>query len=394
MPKRKRNTAGRRRLFLLIAAIAIVLFAAGEAWFLLYSDAGRLTLGKMGLGNRAHLVRIIGNHAREALAPSGVPRDSIREQVAESGEAAVAWRVGLTEGSAPLQIHHAIAASLESRGASVLSGRERPGPHGETFVRLLLGIGKRPTHDVTLVLPARGAIAGPGETPTGGRVALVLYGFGDGDSLARATFSLQVPFAVAVSPASRASASQFALAHARDREVVLHLPLEPVNYPRINPGPGTILVTMSPSQVAGRVRKFVDQAEPVIAVANQMGSLATQDMSVMTALFRELKREKLPFMHVTPAPGAVCRSLSSSLGVLYEEPDAVIESESRSSDSKALEKRWKALLDLARERGQLVVWMRVTPVSAAWLTKAAEPKRLGGVSLVPLSALLRRPVTL
>ena len=394
MPKRKRSAAGRRRFYLMLAAIAIALFALGEAWFLLRSDAGRMTLGRWGLGDRAHVVRIIGNHARRALEATGVPRDSIRETVAQSGEAAVAWRVGLREGTAPLQVHHAIASLLEQKGAAVISGHERPGPHGETFIRLLLGIGKQPTHDLTLVLPARGTATPEGEAAAGGRVALVLYGFGDSDSLARETFSLHVPFAVAVSPASRASSAQFALAHAREREVVLHLPLEPVNYPRINPGPGTILVTMTPSQVAGRVRKFVDQAEPVIAVANQMGSLATQDMSVMTALFRELKREKLPFMHVTPAPGAVCRSLSSSLGVMYEEPDAVIESEARASDTRALDKRWKGLLDLARERGQLVVWMRITPSSAAWLAKAAEPKRLGGVSLVPLSALLRKPVTL
>lgn len=394
MPKRKRSTAGRRRAYLLIAAIAVALFAAGEAWVLFRSDAGRLTLGRLGLGDRAHLVRIIGNHARRALAATGVPRDSIREQVAAGGEAAVTWRVGLREGAAPLQVHHAIASLLEEKGASVLSGRERPGPHGETFVRLMLGIGERPTHDVTLVLPARGGVGETGSAPAGGRVALVLYGFGDGDSLARAVFSLHAPFAVAVSPASRASATQFALAHAREREVVLHLPLEPVNYPRINPGPGTILVTMTPSQVAGRVRKFVDQAEPVVAVANHMGSLATQDMSVMTALFRELKREKLPFMHVNPAPGAVCRSLSGNLGVLYEEPDAVIEAETRGKDTQALDKRWKQLLELARERGELVVWMRATPASTEWLPRAADPRRLGGVSLVPLSALLRRPVSL
>lgn len=392
MPKRKRSSAGRRRVYLLILAIALVLFAAGEAWFLFRSDAGRLTLGKLGLGDRAHLVRIVGNHARQALAMAGVPRDSIREQVAKDGEAPVKWRVGLREGAAPLQVHHAIASALEAQGASVLSGRERPGSHGETLVSLMLGIGRRPTHDVTLVLPARG-----GETarpPEGGRVALVLYGFGDGDSLARAVFALNAPFAVAVSPASRESGSQFALARARDREVVLHLPLEPVNYPRINPGPGTILVTMTPSQVAGRVRKFVDQARPVIAVANQMGSLATQDMSVMTALFRELKRERLPFMHVQPAPGAVCRSLSGNLGVLYEEPDAVLDAEARATDTRALDRRWKLLLAEARERGELVVWMRVTPASSAWLARAADPGRLGGVSLVPLSALLRRPVSL
>lgn len=393
MPRRKRSTSGKRGRYVRIAAIAFAIFALGEAWFLLRTDAGRMTLGRMGLGEDAHLVRIVGNHARAALAATGVPRDSVQESVPGGGGAAVAWRVGLREGSAPLQVHHAIAATLESRGAAVIAGRERPGPRGETLVQLTLGIGRRATHDVTLVLPPRAA-AEDEAAPRGGRVALVLYGFGDGDSLARAVFALHAPFAVALSPASRSSVTQFELARARAREVVLHLPLEPINYPRINPGPGTILVTMSPAQVAGRFRKFVDQAGPVVAVANHMGSLATQDMAVMGALFRELKREKLPFMHVEPAPGAVCRSLSGDLGVLYEEPDAVIESETRAKDTRALEKRWKAVLEDARHRGQMLVWLRATPASVAWLERAAEPRRLDGVSLVPLSALLRRPVTL
>lgn len=390
MPKRKSSTSSRRRSLLTLAAFTLALFAAGEGWFLLRTDAGRLALGRLGFGDRPHLVRIVGNHAREALRAAGVPRDSIRERVATDGDAPVEWRVGLRPDAAPLQVHHAIASRLEQKGAAVLSGRERAGPRGETLVHLVLGVGGRPTHDLVLVLPPR-VLTGAGAPPRGGRLALVLYGFGEDDSLARAVFGLAAPFAVALSPGSRASASHFALAHARDREVVLHLPLEPVNYPRIDPGPGTILVTMTPAQVAGRVRKFVGQAEPVIAVANHMGSLATQDMSVMTALFRELKRERLPFMHVNPAPGAVCRSLSGNLGVLYEEPDAVIDAEARARDAKALEKRWRQLLELARDRGDLVVWLRATPASAAWLPGAADPRRLGGVSLVPLSALLRRP---
>jgi len=391
MAKRKRSSRSRiPRALVLFAAGALALFAIGEAWFLSHSDAGRLALGRLGFGDPAHLVRIVGRHAREALEVMGVPRDSVEERVAENGEAPVEWRVGLRPDASTLQVHHAIQSVLEGQGARVFSGRERFGPEGELRVRLVAGVGRRRTHVITLVLPPRRPATG--EEPYGGRLALVLYGFGEDDSLARAVFSLAAPFAVALAPAAKGSATQFALAHARAREVVLHVPLEPVNYPQINPGPGTILVTMTPSQIASRMRKYVDRAEPVVAVANHMGSLATQDMTVMTALFRELKRERLPFVHVNPAPGAVCRSLSSDLGVVYDEPDAMIDAEARGADARALERRWKKLLAAARERGRLVVWVRATPTVARWLPRAAAPARLEGVSLVPLSALLRRPV--
>ena len=388
MPKRKRSRSGIPRKLLWLAAAALTLFIAGEAWFLLRSDAGRIVLGRAGLGDRAALTRIIGRHARLALEEAGVARDSIRESVLARGTAPVAWRVGLRPGASTLQVHATLASALEAEGARVLSGRERPGPSGDTQVRLVIGAGRRATHEITLVLPPPWRDT---PVPESGKIALVLFGFGEGDSLARACFALPAPFAAAIVPGAKSSATQFALAHAKSREVVLHLPLEPMNYPQINPGPGTILVTFTPSQVAGRVKKYVEQAGPVIAVANHMGSLATQDMTVMSAVYRELKRERLPFLHVNPAPGSVCKSLASELGVAYDEPDAVIETDPRSADTKALERRWKELLASARDRGSIVVWVRATPATARWLKTAAEPKKLGGVSLVPLSSLLRRP---
>jgi polysaccharide deacetylase 2 family uncharacterized protein YibQ len=388
MPRRKSSRSGLPRKLLWLAAAALTLFIAGEAWFLLRSDAGRLTLGRAGLGDRAALTRIVGRHAHQALEEAGVSRDSIRESVVARGAAPVAWRVGLRPGASTLQVHSTLAAALEAEGAHVLSGRERPGPSGDTQVRLVIGVGRLATHEITLVLPPPWRDA---PLPESGKIALVLFGFGEGDSLARACFALPAPFAAAIVPGAKSSATQFALAHAKSREVVLHLPLEPMNYPQINPGPGTILVTFTPSQIAGRVRKYVEQAGPVIAVANHMGSLATQDMTVMTAVYHELKRERLPFLHVNPAPGSVCKSLASELGVAYDEPDAVIEPDSRSADTKALERRWKELLALSRDHGSIVVWVRATPATAAWLKTAADPKKLGGVSLVPLSSLLRRP---
>jgi polysaccharide deacetylase 2 family uncharacterized protein YibQ len=183
----------------------------------------------------------------------------------------------------------------------------------------------------------------------------------------------------------------FRAARAAEREVVLHLPLEPIHYPQVNPGPGTILVTMSPNQVTGLVRRYLDQAGPVSAVANLMGSLATQDMTVMTAVYQELRRRRVPFLHVSPAAGAVCKSLASDLGVAYQEPDVVIDREARAARPQTLEKRWRQALNEARERGQVLVLVRATPLTLEWLPGALASRRLDGVSVVPVSALLRRP---
>jgi polysaccharide deacetylase 2 family uncharacterized protein YibQ len=102
------------------------------------------------------------------------------------------------------------------------------------------------------------------------------------------------------------------------------VPLEPINYPQVNPGPGTLLVTMKPDHIETTLRRYIAQAGAVSAVANHMGSLATQDKTVMGAVYDELKREHPPFLHVN---GRGCRVQAARLanGRALRRADAVIE---------------------------------------------------------------------
>src|SRR5205085_4946635 len=203
--------------------------------------------------------------------------------------------------------------------------------------------------------------------------------------------AMPVPFTAALVPGARGSAKAFREAHEHQREVVLHLPLEPLNYPQVNPEPGTVLVTMKPSKNTTVVDRYLDEAGPVVAVANDQGSLATQDMDVMGAVYGELRRRGLPFLHVDAAAGSVCKRLASERGVAYETPDEVIDLEPRAAKTTALDKRWNAALERARKQGQAIVMMRATPMVRRWLDDATSSKRLKNVSLVPLASLLRRP---
>jgi len=388
MPKRK-PTPTPRAVLGLIAASAVALFLIGELVVLTRSESGQLSLARhLGLGDPSRITQLVGKQIHRALDATGVSRDSIRQSVVARGAAPVQWRIGLEPGASLLQVNHAVARTLEARGASVLTGSESWTHDGAPMVHLVVGFPGRPTHELLLVK----AQAVVGAEPDAARLALVLYGFGDQIAAADSFFSMPVPFAVALPPGLRGSAEMFRVAHRRKREVVLHLPLEPINYPQINPGPGTLLVTMKPARISGELRRYLDQAEPITAVANHMGSLATQDMTVMKAVYHELRRHHMPFLHVTPAAGAVCKSLAADMGVAYDEPDAVVDGESRAPTVHLLDRRWKALLQQANERGRLIVLLRATPLTRQWLPRALDSRRLGTVSMVPLSALVRTPV--
>lgn len=388
--KKKSAASSLPRVLWILAVLAVLLFAAGEAYLLARTDRGHVWLARLGIGDPARATQVITRQLRRGLEAVHVPKDSVRESVREARGATLRWSVGLRPEASTLQAHWALSQALAEVGAVVHEGRERPGPRGQERVTLVVGMPGRPTHEITLVHwpPSRSEDA----KPAGGRIALVLYGLGSDPEEARPWLELEAPFAVALVAGDRESGALFRLAHERDRELVVAVPMEPINYPSVNPGPGAILVTMSPSQIAGRVKKILDQAAPAVAVSNHMGSLATQDMEVMGAVYRELRRAHLPFLHVNPVPGAVCRSLASESGVAYDEPDAVLDDEARAADAKSLDRRWSELIEHARRRGATIVWVRATPLTREWLPRAASPKRLEGANLVPLSSVIRRPV--
>jgi len=374
---------------LLLAVLAGLLFVLGEALILTRTDAGRLTAARwLGLGDTARITAIVGKHARDALANVGVPRDSIHETVIGSATPAVRWRVGLRPRASALQLNYALTRALQSQGAAVLSGREGFDPHGAPMVTLVVGVRGHPTHEIDLVSPLHTSAAATAAAAAG-RLSLVLFGLGDDARRVVGVMRTPLPFAVAIPAGQPWSQAAFHAARERQREVVLHLPLEPLNYPQVDPGPGAILVTMGRSKIESTVRHDLDEAGGVAAVANLMGSLATQDQTVMTAVYDVLRERRAPFLHMTPAAGSVCRALASQMGVVYQEPDVVLDAEALHA-GKALDARWRDVLDRTRRRGQAIVMLRATDAALAWLPAALSAKRLGSVEIVPLASLVRR----
>lgn len=391
-PKRRSRSSAplSPRVLIALAALAVVLFAGGEGYAWLRSDSGQLFLARQfGMGDRARVTALVARQLHRGLAAAQVPRDSVTETVSREGRARVRWRIGLAHDAAPLQVNYAVTAALRERGAVVLETHEWQGRDGATFVTLLVGLPKRATHEVLLVRRPRVAPK-PGELATDARLALIVYGFPDAKQVQEWS-GRREPFAIAIVPGEEGSGDAFRAARAAHREIVVHVPLEPENYPRVNPGPATLLVNMSPSKISSLTRRYLDQAGEPVAVANLLGSFALQDLPFTTALFREVKRAGVPFLHVNPSPGAVCRSLASDMGVAYDEPDVVLDAETRARTPQALDQAWRAAIERARVHQRLIVMLRASPLTAAWLEKATAPGTLKGVTLVPLTRLVQQP---
>jgi polysaccharide deacetylase 2 family uncharacterized protein YibQ len=94
----------------------------------------------------------------------------------------------------------------------------------------------------------------------------------------------------------------------RRREVMLHLPMESVRYPDIDPGPDAVLVGMDREAIADRVDRALAALPHVRGVNNHQGSAATAHRPTMEALMDVLRARDLFFLD----------SLTSSRSVAYE----------------------------------------------------------------------------
>ena len=389
---RRRSAAKGNRVPLMVGAIAVgalLLFAAGElfAWFV--SDSGRLIVWRhLHLGSRAHAVRIVGNRIEQGLEKAGIPQSAVESEPLEGDGPSLRWRVTLPREAAPMLVNHLVTSAVEAGGAEVLSGREHAGKDGAFVVTLEVGVPGRPTHVVDLVRARAPAEDAP---PPAARLAVLLYASPEDDALLVAACGRSEVFGVGAPATGEGKSPALRAAHEHRREVVLFMPMEPENYPRVNPGPATLLVNMPAGKIGQSLRREIEVARPVVAVANLMGSFATQDESFMTAVYGELRRAELPFLHVGAVPRAVCRPLAARVGAAYDEPDLNLDGDARRGDVRALDRAWNAVLTRAREHGQALALVRVTPKSMAWLARALDRKRLEGIELAPISTVIRRP---
>ena len=77
MPKRRAKKTETRTPFLLgvLAVLALLLFAGGEFFTWSRSDSGRLWIAAhTGIGDRPHMVRLVGKQVHQALDRAGIPR--------------------------------------------------------------------------------------------------------------------------------------------------------------------------------------------------------------------------------------------------------------------------------------------------------------------------------
>ncbi len=138
------------------------------------------------------------------------------------------------------------------------------------------------------------------------RVAIIIDDVGYDKKIADRFLALDAVLTFSVLPFSPFKDHIVKAAHNKKIDIMLHLPMEPIEYPSVKPGPGGLFSSMSPDQLIDQLNRNIRNIPHVKGVNNHMGSRLTTVSSQMNQVFSILKKKGLYFIDSRTTADTLC----------------------------------------------------------------------------------------
>ena len=279
------------------------------------------------------------------LARLGVPEDAIEPvRLPENRGSAMRWEVrSRVPGNLPLAVCNLALSRLARRlGGEVIEGRE---DLSGDRMSLLLGLAGKRTNLVTLS-------RAPNLACTTGRIAIIIDDVGyQAEGLIQGLCALKQPVTLSIFP-GQARAPQIAeQALAGGHGVMVHLPMEPIDYPERDPGADAIFADYSDERIQALTRQALLSVPHARGVNNHMGSRVTEDRRAIGCVLREAQHQEFFFVDSVTSPRSVAYSAAREMGMPCGRNTRFLDLE---EDVYAVEQALNALSEEARLFGTVI----------------------------------------
>jgi polysaccharide deacetylase 2 family uncharacterized protein YibQ len=164
-------------------------------------------------------------------------------------------------------------------------------------------------------------------------------------------------------------------------ETMLMVPMEPQNYPRDDPGPYTLLTTVSTSENQDRLDWVLDRGEDYVGVVTQMGSRFTRERDALRPVLEELGNRSLILLDSRTTSESIATDLADEMNVRHAANDMFID---ELPSAESIDERLRQLEQIAQERGS-AVGMALYPITVERLRAWIPTLEAKGIALVPIS---------
>ncbi len=222
-------------------------------------------------------------------------------------------------------------------------------------------------------------------TDTTPRIAIIIDDLGLNFNNSSAAINLEIPITCAIIPGERYSAQMMELAHERQHEIMVHLPMEPINYPQNNPGQLALFTNQTDAELISITQKLLTLIPYASGVNNHMGSAFTQNADKMDIILAEIKKQQLFFVDSLTIGSSVAYHEAQRLGIPTAKRDVFLDNE---RDVTKILHQLDKLIRVATTAHSAIGICHPYPETIAALTEFSNKLDTLNLEIVPASQLV------
>ena len=218
------------------------------------------------------------------------------------------------------------------------------------------------------------------------RVAIIVDDLGARRDVFDPLRDIRRPLTIAVLPGLPLSEWTAREAAAAGMEVILDLPMEPYRFPEVDPGPGALLMTMSPQELQAQVGAHLASVPGAVGVTNHMGSRMTEDRARMRTVLAVLAGRRLFLVDGLASNLSLAYDEAKVLGLRAGRRQVIVDHKGGEAGDRV---QWDEVAWWAERRGEVIVIAHGHPLTARLLREYVPRWEARGIRLVPVSQLAR-----
>jgi polysaccharide deacetylase 2 family uncharacterized protein YibQ len=222
---------------------------------------------------------------------------------------------------------------------------------------------------------------GKAEAP---RIAVIVTGLGISNKATdEALTRLPGTVTLAFTPYGSELVNLVARARQNGHEVLLQAPMEPFDYPDNDPGPQTLLTSLSADQNVDRLQWLMSRFQGFVGIANYMGARFTASEQALGPILGETAKRGLIFVDDGSSSRSVAGQIAGANNMPFAKADVVIDTVPTAAE---IDRALARLEAQARERGVAVGVLSPLPIAITRVADWSKTIESRGFVLVPITA--------
>ncbi len=215
------------------------------------------------------------------------------------------------------------------------------------------------------------------------RIALIVGGMGiSASGTAEAFDKLPAPVTFALAPYATDVAKLAERARGEDHEVLLQAPMEPFDYPDNDPGPQTLLTSVTAEQNIDRLQWLMSRIQGYVGIVSYMGARFTATEQALSPVLNETAKRGLIFVDSGASSRSVASQIAGSQNLPFAKADIILDAVPTAAE---IDRALTRLEMMARDGGTAVGFATAQPGTIARIGAWAAKVEKRGFVLVPIS---------